>query len=730
MKHALTPSVLALAAVAMAPLHLRAAAADVAVADSTETGIATQHLEAVTIKASSRARRTAGAVNSTMIGQQELFRAACCNLGESFVTNPSVDVSYDDAATGASQIKLLGLSGKYVQMLTESLPALRGAAQPFALSYVPGTWMKSINVSKGAASVKHGYESITGQIDIDYLKTDDEPKVNVNLYTNTRLSLEANADANFHLSPRLSTNVLLHAQDRFTRHDMNADGFQDMPLVRQVNLSNRWKYRAERYIMHAGLHAIGERRTGGQTAAAATAPYTISIPTQRVEAYMKHAFIIDPSHATNIAFMANASWHSLSAEYGHEAVALRRYEVEHSNVNAQLMYETQFSERHALSTGLSLLFDHLDERLTRPVAAGPAFTPDGTEAVPGAYAQYTYTLGRTFSLMAGLRCDYDDRYDGPFATPRLHVKWSPSDYVTLRAATGLGYRSPHVMAENHNLLASGRTLVVLPDSDPSAGGRTDAHLDQEAAWNSGLSAAFSIPCGERLLRLNAEYYYTTFMQQTVVDYEHTTGQIVIHNLRDRYAQYQALGCDRPQSFSHVFQVDAQMELCPGLDVTAAYRHNVVRCTYGDVSAAALSGTPSYSLREQLLTPRFKALLSLCYQTPLKLWQIDATLSLNGSGRLPDGTCQRYAEGGFSSERAHVFSDAEGDHFRPFEQLSAQVTRRFRHVDVYVGGENLTNRTQACPIIGAASPFSSDFEPTVSYAPTDGWMLYAGLRLKY
>ena len=61
-------------------------------------------------------------MNEDMISSAELSRAACCNLGESFVTNPSVDVSYSDAATGAKQIKLLGLSGTYVQMLTENIP--------------------------------------------------------------------------------------------------------------------------------------------------------------------------------------------------------------------------------------------------------------------------------------------------------------------------------------------------------------------------------------------------------------------------------------------------------------------------------------------------------------------------------------------------------------------------------------------------------------------------------
>ena len=209
--------------------------------DSLQTDtMKTQKLNDVTIT-SRRAgtRKMSGAVNGVMITKSELFKAACCNLGESFTTNPSVDVNYSDAATGAKQIKLLGLSGTYVQMLTENLPNFRGAAAPYALDYVPGPWMSGIQVSKGASSVKNGYKSITGQIDVEYLKPDADEGVTVNLYGNTKSRMDANADANIHLNSRLSTELLAHYQDDFGHHDDNNDGFLDQVNVRQWNLQNR-----------------------------------------------------------------------------------------------------------------------------------------------------------------------------------------------------------------------------------------------------------------------------------------------------------------------------------------------------------------------------------------------------------------------------------------------------------------------------------------------------------
>lgn len=668
-------------------------AQDVTSAVDTST-VRTEVIDEVSVTGGVTTRRLSGAVNGLRIGQQEMFRAACCNLGESFVSNPSVDASYNDAATGAQQIKLLGLSGTYVQMLAETLPVFRGAAQPFALSYVPGTWMKAINVSKGAASVKNGYESISGQIDIDYLKPDEDPAVNVNLYADTDQSIEANADANIHVTDALSTNLLLHYQYFDKEHDENGDGFMDMPKIRQFNLSNRWKLRLPAYIMHAGFSVLSEDRNGGQTTCApsvqvqSTPLYRIGINTDRYEAYMKHAYVIDPEHNSNIAFMANASMHLTDAFYGGKN--WRTYDVNQKNLYAQLMYESEFNEHHQISVGMSFSHDHLHQHFTNTYwIHAPA--PMGMytwayderliedETVTGLYAQYTYTLGSRITAMAGIRVDSSSVH-GFFVTPRAHIKYAPADWISFRLSAGKGYRTVHALAENHNLLASGRHLVI--------GEGSNHRLRQEEARNYGVSAALLIPIGERTLKLNGEYYYTDFLEQAVIDYYSSLSEITIHNLH---------GAD---SYSHVWQVDAQYELFPGLDVTAAYRRNNVKCTYDGV------------LRDKPLTSKYKALLSIAYKTPLELWQIDATLQLNGGGSLPS-----------------TISNPNGSCYHSFEQLQAQIMRRFRYIDVYVGGENLTGFSQKNAILNADAPWSYGFDATLIYAPVDGAMFYVGCRIK-
>lgn len=477
---------------------------------------------------------------------------------------------------------------------------------------------------------------------------------------------------------RASGNLMLHYENSINNHDENHDGFYDKPRVEQYNAQSRWLWKGDRYIFHGGLSGLKEKRRGGQTGhgmATETPLFGIAVNTDRYEAYAKNAFIINPEHATNVALMASGSMHETDAVFGGKT-----YYVNEKNAYVSLMFETNFSERHNLSAGLSLNHDYFGQLYRLSHSATNATRDNEKETTPGVYAQYTLTLGKTLTAMAGIRADHSSVY-GTFVTPRFHIKYAPSSLASFRLSAGKGYRTVHALAENNYLLASGRRLAVDP-------------LKQEAAWNYGFSAALSIPIAGKALKVNAEYYYTHFSEQAVIDYDTDPSEIRITNLNGG------------KSFSHTMQVDATYPFFQGFSVTAAYRLNDVRTTFG--------GT----LREKPLTSRYKALLTASYKTALDLWQFDATLQINGGGRMPEP--YTLGDGSLSWQRR----------FNAYPQLSAQVTRWFRHWSIYVGGENLTNFKQKTPIIAASDPWSERFDPTMVWGPVHGWMLYAGVRINF
>lgn len=618
--------------------------------------------------------RLSGGEIGFKIDQTELFRAACCNLGESFTTNPSVDVSYTDAATGSKQIKLLGLSGNYVQLLTENLPNFRGAARPYALRYVPGPWIKSISVSKGSSNVKNGYESMSGQIDVEYLKPQDPAGVVLNAYFDSQLKLEANADANFHISPSLNTEILGHFEDRFMQHDGNDDGFTDMPDIRQFNFQNRWNLFTPKYIMHAGIGLINEISEAGQISHhndMETNPYKINMKTGRYEGYMKHAFILNKEHNTNIAWMSSGSFHDLDTKYG-----IKGYDVKEWNAFSQLMLENDFNEKNNLSAGLSYNYDYLKQHLLIPAETKKTLLEK--EVTGGIYVQYTWKPVEKFTLMGGVRADWSTLYKW-FVTPRFNIRFNPIEPLTLRASIGKGYRTVFAWAEYNYLLASSRALVV-------------ENLNQEASWNYGFNVDYRISINAETIRLSTEYYYTRFERQVIVDYE-TPHVLTIGNLEGK-------------SYSHTFQIEANYESSFGLTATAAWRLNDVKTSYDG------------KLLEKPLTSKYKALFTVSYSTPLDIWQFDVTLQLNGGGRMP---APYLLDNGLWSWSRR---------FSAYPMLNFQATRWFRHFSIYAGAENITNYRQKNPIIGSQDPWGTDFDSTLVWGPIEGIMFYAGIRFNF
>ena len=620
--------------------------------------------------------------NVDIISSAELARAACCNLGESFTTNPSVDVSYSDATTGAKQIKLLGLSGTYVQMLTENIPNYRGTAAPFSLGYIPGPWMESIQVSKGSSSVKNGYEAITGQINVEFKKPQSTQSVNVNLYANTKQKYEANFDANIHLNERLSTSLLGHYENGNKAHDDNEDGFLDMPKVEQYHFQNRWAWMGDHYVFQASIQAIKEDRTSGQdshshteesTSSTGTELYQIGIETERYEAFTKNAYIFNKEKSTNVALILAGSLHKQDANYGYKL-----YNVDQKNAYVSLMFETTFDKHNSLSTGLSLNYDYYDQeyRLDNETETTPTKDTE-KETVPGAYIQYTYNWEDKLILMGGLRIDHSNLY-GTFVTPRAHIKYAPNEYVNLRASVGKGYRTNHVLAENNYLLASGRKVSI------------EANLEQEEAWNYGISSSFYLPLCGKTLNINMEYYYTNFLHQMVIDLDSDPHAVQFKNLEG-------------DSYSHTFQVEASYPFFKGFTLTAAYRLTDVKTTYNG------------ELKERPLTSKYKGLLTASYQTPLGLWQFDVTFQLNGGGRMPTP---------YTTDEDTPSWDTR---YKAYGQLSAQITRWFRHWSIYVGGENMTNFKQKDPIVSASDPWSTNFDSTLVWGPVHGAIYYLGIR---
>ena len=607
-----------------------------------------------------------------VITSKELLKAACCNLSESFTTNASVDVQFQDAVTGAKQIQLLGLSGIYTQMLFENIPTLKGVTNTFGLSYVPGPWMTAISVSKGAGSVVNGYESITGQINIDYKKPDDLERYYFNAFTSSHYNTDLNANAAVLLSDNLSTMILAHSNFVTKTVDDNYDTFADQPKIQQFNFMNRWNYHSfTGYDSQFGIQVINEERRGGQITPADLenqpgSNYDININTEYYAMYAKNGFVFNDEPYTSMGLILDGLYQKQDALFG-----LRGYNLDQKYFFANLLFETKsIDEVHTLTTGGSYFFDQYNEEFE-------SLNYFRKESVPGIFAEYNFSPSNQFSVVPGVRVDFNSLY-GTFITPRIHFKYNVDENTTFRISGGKGYRSVNLLSENLNYLASSRQFEVL--DQPS----------YEEGWNYGFNLNRYISINKRDVRLTLEYYHTDFLKQTVVDIDSDVRQVRFYNLDG-------------ESYSNNYQAELYYELFPRLDLTAAYRYSDVKTTYGN------------QLMTKPLSSYYKLLFTGSYATEDRDWLFDMSVLLNGSGRVPS-TEQNPIE----YQRAETFPS--------FTNINVQVTKKIDIIDLYVGAENILDFRQNNPIIASEDPFGEYFDATMVWGPIDGRKFYIGLRL--
>lgn len=630
-------------------------------------------LAAVTVESSSTFIDDREPIHAEVITEKELLKAACCNLSESFETNASVDVSFTDAVTGTKMIRMLGLDGKYTLINRENMPHIRGINSRAGLTYVPGTWIQSIDVGKGAGSVVNGYESMAGQINLELKKPESSEALYLNAYANSFGRMEVNANTAFDLNDKWSTALLTHANYFNNELDINDDGFMDLPKSRQINLMNRYKYQGDRVVGQIGFSAMKEDKAGGQLGFqlgenSLTSPeYGYSNEATRAEVFGKLGLLFPHAPYKGWGFLYSASYQKQESGFGRN-----QYVGEEQTIYTNLIHQNIFGNTfHQYKTGASLMVDLFDE-----VYADSAYSRN--EIVPGAFFEYSYIPNDQFTLVAGSRLDFHNLY-GIYHSPRLHAKYSLPSATTLRAAAGKGYRTANIVPENNQSLVSSRRLIV------------EGGLEPEESWNIGGSVVQEIPVGDKPVYLTVDYFHTLFQNQVIADLDQNPGEIRFYNLDGK-------------SYAGSFQVEAAYKISDQVSTKAAYKYYDVKTT--------ING----QLQQLPFVSKERLFWNASYASKYEIWKADLTMQWYGKKRLPDTSQkpQEYQLAGYSPD---------------FTTVNAQVSRAFRWGNVYLGGENLLGFRQNSPIIDPQNPFDDNFDGSLVWGPVAGRVVYFGARFK-
>ena len=627
-------------------------------------------------------------IRTEVISAAGLCKMACCNLAESFENSASVTVGYSDAVTGARQIRLLGQSGIYTQMLDENRPVMRGLAAPWGLNFVPSQWLESIQIAKGVTSVINGVESMTGQINMEHRKpTDEKP-----LYLQASYMNDTKADINlvsafqFDELSTWSTVIMAHADGNFKAMDMNGDGFMDDPRQLNLSLSNRWLYFGQDGVqVRFGIRAVQDRRNGGQmegSDASTYTPWTADILSRNLGGYVKVGIPLNETNSSNIAAVIDHTFYKLDSGFGGNIRDLGRgYDAGQNSTFVNLLYQNQDNDSHHFTLGLSEMLDLYNERFSQELR-DPSSLPAVKTSLSdlGAFGEYTFHSGDIFSAIVGLRGDWYNQVGFRFS-PRVTLKWSPNEFLTFRANGGRGIRYSTPIVDNIGMLSTNKVLHGDLMSHPL-----------ENSWTFGGNATWYIG-GSTANYLSVDYFGTRFTEQMLIDYT-----------SDSIYTYLLSSLPDGRSLTNNLQVDFSVEPLPRFTITLTGRftdaHQSLKYQSGDFKP---------------MTSKYKGVLNMQYATNLNRWIFDFTASVNGPCRVWD----------FMKSLDPMYSDG---YTEVYPLLYAQVTKRFKGFDIYLGGENLTGYTQPNPIISADNTMSSSFDASCVWGPLMGVKVYGGIRL--
>lgn len=631
-----------------------------------------------------------------VMGEKELYKAACCNLSESFETNPSVDVSYPDAVTGTRQIQMLGLASQYIQLTQEAMPSMRGIVSGNGWAFTPGSWIQSIQLTKGVGSVVNGFESISGQINTELQKPAGKDTLFANLYINQAQRMELNAAMYFKKHPSFQSAILLHGSQQNYAMDYNHDMFRDMPTGYQLNGLYRWMYNpGNGFVTQGGIRILRDQKVGGhmdfngvQDSSANHLMYGIKQQSEREEIWMKLAWNFPGKVYKSIGWQNSFFNHKQDNYYG-----FNTYVGNQQSFYSNLIFQNIIGNTsHKYRTGLSLQSDWIDEKAglnTSPLYFNTNIHLHRNEHVIGGFYEYTYSYLQKWNVVLGIRYDYNSIFNG-FFTPRLHVRYAINENHTLRLATGMGRRTPNPLAENSALFISNRLWLI---DDQAI--KQQVAFKQEVAWNSSLSYVWDFRWMKRKGQFSAEYHYTQFSQQIVIDRDAFSSKFAIPLV----SMYQLNG----QSYSHNAQIQCDYEIRKRLELRMAYRRSEVYMDYQS------------GLREVPMIAKHRAFINLAYTTRSK-WAFDWTTSYTGAKRLPQ-----------TKQYESLYQLPE---YSPgFYISSAQITKSFVkwHTDVYVGAENIFDFKQNNPILNASNPYGKYFDASMTWGPIFGRMIYTGFR---
>ena len=444
-------------------------------------------------------RRTAPSLVS-VLDMQTLDVTNSKTLSDGLRFQPGLRVENNCQNCGTTQVRINGMEGSYSQILIDSRPMIGALAGVYGLEQIPANMIERIEVVRGGGSALFGANAIGGTINI----ITREPIRNSGEFSHTLTSinatgsLENNTTFNASLvNDMRNAGIMVYGQHRLRDgFDIDGDGFTELPSLKNRSLGFRSFLKTGTYskitLEYRNIH---EFRRGGDRHD--LQPYESYI-TEQVEHYINSGSLSFDKYSSDqkskLNLYAAASHTNRGSYYGAgnpfnknvPAVEPGMSEDEIENINSiiennqlrinsfgktsELTYQVgghyihSFNNMWFMPADLTLGGEYLGSELDDQSGYRTESISQNTHTLSG-FLQNEWKT-EMWSFLLGGRLDKHNLVNNAIFSPRLNIRYNPTENINFRLTYSEGFRAPQIFDENlHVDIAGGEQIIrVLSDN--------------------------------------------------------------------------------------------------------------------------------------------------------------------------------------------------------------------------------------------------------------------------
>jgi iron complex outermembrane receptor protein len=346
-------------------------------------------------------------------------------------------VQTTSSTSGALNLRIQGLSGRYTQILIDGIPSFGGLAGGFGLTQLVPLNLRQVEIVKGAGSALYGADAIAGTVNFITREPREEFEATAVLNGTTQKGFDAGAfvgekSRDFGYTIFASTNTQ-------QRYDVDGDNFSDVPGYDRFAVAPKIIYRVNKDLrVTANLGYLSEERIGGVANASrvpsgSAAPYLEQITSTRWDISAQVHWTTNETSSFQVKI---ANMHLVRDALFGKAPFYAIQDV--------LYGEAQFVAElgsHTILAGAVISSDELNDR-----TPGSRTPTSYSFNVPGLLLQDEIRFSEQYTLLLSGRADFHNRF-GTFLTPRGSFMYRATSELTLRLGVGGGFKAPTVFVE-------------------------------------------------------------------------------------------------------------------------------------------------------------------------------------------------------------------------------------------------------------------------------------------